>query len=316
MKKIFTLAIIALSMAVSCQKDPLAEIEKGDWNKEKRLIGIKFAQQAGDATISINVDDISKGTAGVTIVNPDLSKPLTINEMEISYGASASVKKGDELKFDENTYSAEIVVTAATGGSRTYTITVTPLIETLEGIWDISTLDIFGGTGADYGGVDFVNLFADQSWWDGTTGPNAELDNYLEFTFEGVDENGLTYGKCVHNAGEDGLYADFVWKGELPEGQTVTDVNYNYRKIPAGEFTWKRDYSTGEITFENEEGFKSACTFIESGEIEYWGKKLNIADNALKFSPLDKAGSWGPIYSAYDKIVYMPWDYYVQIKKR
>lgn len=316
MKKYIIFAVVAAVALVSCQKDPLEEIEEGKWNKEKRIISLVFDQQAGDAAISINVDDPLKGTIGVTIVNPDLSKPLTIKKMEISYGATASVEVGQTLKFDETSNSAEISVTAATGGTRNYTVTVTPLIEDLVGTWDINGLNIFGGTGAYYGGVDFVDLLFDASWWNQQTGPAAELDNYLEFVFEGVDDNGRTYGTCTHHAGEDGLYADFVWAGELPEKQTVTDVNYNYRKIPAGECTWTRDYTAGTITFTTSDNVSTVCSMIGSGTIEYWGRTLTITDNALKFTGLKSVGSWGPIYTPYDKIVYAPWDYYVQIKKR
>lgn len=310
------MSIISLSVMASCQKDPLAEIEKGDWNKEKRLIGLTLEKQAGDAVISINVDDNTRGTVEVTVVNPDLSEPVLIKKMEISYGATANVAAGDMLSFDETSCTSEIAVTSANGQTRVYTVTVTPLIENLEGVWNISGMNIFGGTGPYYGGVDFVDLMADASWWNPATGPAAELDNTLEFTFEGVDENGHTYGKCINNAGTDGKYADFVWAGELPDDQTVTDVNYNYRKIPAGESTWSRDYSSGTITFTAADGSTSECSFVESGVIEYWGKTLNITGNALKFTSLKAVGGWGPIYTAYDKVVYAPWDFYVQMSRQ
>ncbi len=316
--KAFILFMVAAAISLgSCQKDPQKEVEKGDWNKEKRIISLSFERQAGDASISINADDASRGTIEVTIVNPDLSEPLLIKKMEISYGATASVAAGQTLAFNETTNTAEITVTAATGGaSRVYTVSVNPLVENLEGTWEITGMNIFGGTGADYGGVDFVNLFTDASWWNPTTGPAAELDNTLEFVFEGVDDSGCTYGTCTHSAGADGLYADFVWVGSIPDGQTVTDVNYNYRKIPAGESTWKRNYTDGTITFTSADNVTTTCTMVESGTIEYWGKTLTINDNAFKFTGLQSVGSWGPIYDVYDKVVYAPWDFYVQIKKR
>lgn len=314
--KTFFLAILAVVTLGSCQKDPLKEIEEGNWNKEKRIISLLFERQAGDASISINADDSSRGSISVTIVNPDLSQPLMIRKMEISYGASASVEAGEALAFDAATGTADIVVTSATGAERIYTVSVTSLIEDLEGTWDITGLNVFGGTGAYYGGVDFVDLTTDSSWWDPQTGVAAEMDNTLEFKFEGVDENGRTYGTCIHNAGEDGLYADFVWEGELPADQSVTDVNYNYRKIPQGESVWTRDYTSGTITFTSQDNVQTSCTLVARGEIEYWGKLLNIENNALKFTGLLSIGSWGPIYSVYDKVVYAPWDYYVQIKKR
>lgn len=308
--------LIALSFLVgACQVNPLDEVENGDWNKEKRILGLTFQGQAGNATISLNVDDPDQGTIEVTIVNPDFTQPVKIKKMEVSYGANASVKTGDEMMFDPLTHSAVISVTAVSGEKREYTVRVTPLVENLVGMWKIHELDVFGGTGAYYGGVDFVNLSADPTWWNPITGVPAELDNTLEFIFEGITEDGQTYGTCIHDAGTDNKYADFTWTGGLPDGQTVIDVNYNFRKIPQGTSHWLRDYTSETVTF-TKDGKTYVASLVNSGEIVYWGKKLNITDSALKFGGLKKAGDWGPIYSAYDKIVYAPWDYYIQIEKQ
>jgi hypothetical protein len=307
---------MALSLLMGgCQKNPLEDVENGGWNKEKRIIGLTFKDQAGDAIISINADDSSKGTIGVTIVNPDFSKYIVIKKMEVSYQSKASVNVGDSIKFDPISHSATISILSASGETREYTVIVTPLVENLIGTWSIHELDIFGGTGPYYGGSDFVNLSSDPNWWDPTTGVAAELDNTLEFTFEGVTESGQTYGTCINNPGPDGKYADFVWKGGLPTGKTLADVNYNYQKIPQGTSTWTRDYSSGTITF-TKDNVSTVASFVNSGQLTYWGKTLNIADKALKFSNLKATDGWDIIYTAYDKIVYKPWDYYIQIKKK
>jgi hypothetical protein len=312
----YIFCIMALSLLMGgCQKNPLDDVEDGGWNKEKRIIGLTFKDQAGNATININADDSSKGTVGVTIVNPDFSKYLVIKKMEVSYQSKASVNAGDSIKFDPISHSATISVLSASGETREYTVTVTPLVEDLIGTWSINELDIFGGTGPYYGGAGFVNLSGDPSWWDATTGVAAELDNTLEFTFEGVTDSGQTYGTCVNNPGPDGKYANFVWTGDIPKGNTLVDVNYNYQKIPQGTSTWTRDYSAGTITFTKDKE-SAVASFVNSGQITYWGKTLNVTDNALKFSGLKAAGGWGPIYTAYDQIVYAPWDYYIQIKKK
>lgn len=311
----YTYWLIALSFFVgACQVNPLDEVESGDWNKEKRILGLVFQNQAGDATISLGVEDPDQGTIEVTIVNPDFSQPFKIKKMELSYKATASVNKGDEIWFDPTNHSAVITVTAVSGEKREYTVRVTPLVESLIGTWDIHELDIFGGTGAYYNGVDFVNLSFDPTWWNPVTGVAAELDNSLEFIFEGITEEGQTYGTCINHAGADDKYADFTWAGGLPEGQTVIDVNYNYRKIPKGTSHWIRDYSTETVSF-TKDNQKYVASLVNSGEIVYWGKKLNIVESALKFTGLKPIGNWGPMYSAYDKIVYVPWDFYIQMKK-
>ena len=307
--------IVSAFLLGACQVNPLDEVEEGDWNKERRILGLTFENQAGDATISLNVDDPTKGTVEVTIVNPDFSQAIKIKKMEVSYKASSSVNSGDALNFDPVSHSATIIVTAVSGEKREYTVRVTPLVESLVGKWEIHELDVFGGTGPYYGGVDFVNLSSDPSWWNEQTGVKAELDNTLEFTFEGITENGQTYGTCIHDAGVDGKFADFIWAGGLPDGQTVIDVNYNYRKVPQGTSHWVRDYTTETVTFTKGD-ITYVASLVNSGDIVYWGKTLTIQDSALKFGNLKSAGDWGPIYSAYDKIVYAPWDFYVQIRKK
>ena len=305
-------AMIGLSLA-SCQKDPLATIEEGSWNKEKQLIRISFENQAGDATISINTDDISKGTANVTVVNPDMAAGLKLTKLEVSYGAKASIAVNDLVKFDSNN-STVVTVTGHDGGVRTYTVTVTPLTEPFDGTWKINEFDIWGGTGPVYGGGNFASFTADPSWFNATTGPKAELDNTLVFTLSGVNEAGQTYGTLKNNAGSDGKYASFVWAASVPNGQTVTDVNYNFRRIPEGESTWTHDYTTNTLTI-TQNGVSHAAAVHTASTITSWGKNLVIANYALEFTDLKRLGGWGPIYTAYDWFVYMPCNYYIQISK-
>lgn len=299
---------------VACQKDPLADIEEGSWNKEKRLIGISFENQAGDASISIDADDISKGTAEVTIVNPDMSAGIKVTKLEVSYGATSSIAINDVVKFNADN-SATITVTGHDGGVRTYTIYVTPLSEPFDGTWKIDEFDLWGGTGPEYGGGSFVNLNADASWWDAVSGPAAELDNIIEFKLEGVNDAGQTYGTCDNGVGSDGKYADFVWVAGLPNGYSVTDVNYNFRRIPKGESNWTHDYTTNTITFTQGTDTHTA-NVLESTSITYYGKTLDISGYALEFTDMTTLGGWGPIYTAYDQIIYMPRNYYVQISKQ
>ena len=80
--------IVSAFLLGACQVNPLDEVEEGDWNKERRILGLTFENQAGDATISLNVDDPTKGTVEVTIVNPDFSQAIKIKKMEVSYKAS------------------------------------------------------------------------------------------------------------------------------------------------------------------------------------------------------------------------------------
>ena len=53
MRKLTYVALfLTIGMMFSCQKDPMSEINDGDWNKERNIIGITFADQVGTATIT------------------------------------------------------------------------------------------------------------------------------------------------------------------------------------------------------------------------------------------------------------------------
>jgi hypothetical protein len=306
-----TLLILAAAASLwGCQKDPLEEVNEGKWNKERNIIDITFTGQVGDAVITRDGDN---ATISFTF-NPASPEPLnaiSIKAMEISYGASASVNKGGTLNFDNTTSSAVITITPANGEPLDWTVTLTPFNETLLGTWSISGLYVFGGTGPEYGGAGIVKM-TDKSWcWSATTGPAAEQDNSLTFTLSGITDDGNTYGTVVNNAGNDGLYADFIYTASDPD----VDVNGFYRKIPTGTSTWTRNYSTGVITFIFADNHTSSGTFVSAGtETVYGSITRTTIDHAFSFT-LSGTDDWTHIYSDYDKFVSRPRRYWVDITK-
>lgn len=309
-KKIF--ALILIPIAFSCVKDPLEDIEDGaTWNNERSIINISFENQVGQAEVIR--DDEDSGTIIIAInvdAVPDLST-ITLKNLELSYGANASLEQGETLNFENGDQSANITVTSPTGKTREYTIYVTSFQETILGTYNITDLVVYGGTGPEYGGGAVMPL-ASKPWvWPETGGPQAELDNMVTFELEGITEEGNTFGKITNSAGEDGMYADFLFVGD-PE----TDVNHFYRKLPKGEGTWLRNYTTGNVIITFEDGRTATGNFIGAGTEDLGnGQTKTTTGNALVFN-LNGTDDWDSIYSDYDKFVKRPRKYWIDLEKQ
>lgn len=320
MKKIFILFLLAMSI-ISCQKDPMSELNDGSWNKEKQLLSIRFTDQVGDASISISAEDSSQGFAEVTILSAQYDTPVEIVAMEVSYNATASVNLGETLIFDSTTKSAEITVTAETGDTRTYTITASELVEELLGTWYINGMNVLGGAATQWGCGAMIDIVGDndRSMWDATTGTVAELDNTLTFTLEGLTDEGYTYGTCVHDAGADGLYADFTWL-EPAGGLEYTDCNDNFRKIPTGTSTWTHNTTAGTVSF-TQDGVTVTASMLGSGTHTIYGTEdsyeLTVASNALDFTDLTWKTGWDDnvLWTTYGRVVCWPINFYVQYSR-
>ncbi|WP_319226273.1 hypothetical protein [Draconibacterium orientale] len=303
----FVLTLLGLA---GCIKDPMEDITDGSWNKERNILGITFNGQVGEADISRNGDVATINFTYNTAAGSELSS-IEINELEISYGASASVKAGETLDFSQGN-SAVVSVTPANGEPLDWVITLTPFTETILGTWNIDGLYVYGGTGPEYGGAAVIRM-ADKSWcWPGDAGPATEEDNTLTFTMDGITEEGNTYGTIVNDAGADGTYADFMYVLSTP----AVDVNHFYRTIPKGAGTWLRNYATGTVTFTFADGTTKTAVFDAPGVYDLGnGQARTLSTNALTFS-LSGVDDWGNIYNDFDKFVKRPRKYWIDISKQ
>jgi hypothetical protein len=304
--------LLMLTTICACQKDTMADITDGKWNKERNILNISFENQVGTATITRSGNTATIVFKCNTTNLSDLSS-IKLNLLEISYGATASVKAGDCLNFENSNKQATITVTPVNGEPLQWVITLTPFVETLVGTWDIKGLYVYGGTGPAYGGAGVVKM-SDKSWcWSATDGPAKEEDNNLVFTLDGFTAAGNTYGTVVNNAGTDGIYANFVYIAKTPN----VDVNTFYRTIPKGTGTWARDYSAGTVTFTFSDGTTKVSTFypdvctIDLGD----SKSRTLTMPSFMFS-LSGVDDWTNIYTDYDKFVKNPHKYWVDVKKR
>lgn len=308
---IFSLVLLLAFAQYSCKKDPMSDLNSGDWSNERSIENIKFQNQVGQPSIARL--DASTGEVDVSInvdAVPDLSN-IVVEELVLAYGATASVEEGDALNFENESNTATITVTSQTGKTRDYTVHASSFTEDLLGTYDISALSLFGGTGPSYGGAAVLDLTSKPWVWPETGGPAAELDNTITFELGGITEEGNTYGTITNSAGDDGMYADFVFMQD-PQ----TDVNHFYRKIPEGEGEWLRNYNTGNITITFPDGSTTTATFKQSGTEDLGnGISKTIENLALEFQ-LNGTDDWDNIYSDYDKFVKRPRIYWIEINRQ
>ena len=307
MKRISYFILLIAVMFTACQKDPSAGIESHERAIEEFNVG-KGLVQIGPAVV-----DRDSSTVVVKVLvqpNTDLSKvtPTIVT----SYKSTISPASGTVVNFTADNNTATYTVTAQTGETRKWKVTIVPFSEALLGTFSIEDLTVYGGTGPQYGGGGVFTLES-KNVWNPITGPNAELDNTLTFTYTGVTSDGNTYGSIVNNAGPDGLYANFIYTQN-----PVTDVNHYYRQIPTGTGTWLHNYTTNTVTFTFADSTQTTCTFDGPQTINLGnGLSKTITDNAFTFTNLaGSADNYNTIYSDYDKIVERPYTYWIDVKKQ
>ena len=311
-----TLLLLGSLLLSGCVKDMQDELNEGGWNHERSILDLKFENQVGKATVE-RVDEQS-GEVRVTLnvgAIDDLSK-VTLESIILSYQATASVDMNETLDFSNAQRKADITVTSPLGESRTYAVYVTEFRESLEGSWKINNMVVYGGTGPEYGGGRGYGLM-DKAWcWYDDYSPAKEYDNTLTFTLESISDEGNTMGTCVNNAGPDGRYANFIFKGSSnPETHLDVDKKDYYRRIPEGESKWLRNYAAGTITFIDQNGRETTCTLENPGTYDMgYNLSVTVPNNAFHFN-IGGVDDWSYIYTDYDVFVKKTRKLYVMVTK-
>ena len=305
---------------------------------------------AGEAIVGEFVFDFIKGT--VTPVEGTSSNTATLTVKE-----PATLQNGESAKFylivKPFTAKASEGLTISVNGSEKqislnedlvfapgkmtsidYTYyDVTQIQDSLLGKFRIKTMWVYGGTGAEYGGAGWVDIYNKPWWFDQDSGHSitAELDNYLEFTLTDLLDGGnkLT-GKCVNWAGEDGKNWSCYFHNSQINGGDPTDGRALYRHIPIGESTWVRDLTVtpNTVTFTDAWG---NVTVVEVYEPTYefvpGYNDSNAAANTrtfprtegddLTFHAKVTAGkdNWSTIYNEIDKVYDRPRDFFVDVDR-
>ena len=302
MKKNFRHLILSVAalMAFSGCQEKLRNTEElvDPWLRERTPVNVRLESQIGPAIISSDWRTDSLGTISVSLVTPELDmKAVKVVALDFAYPESehcptASIKPGDTIDLSSGT--AEFVVTAKTGETRTYTISYTNFKDPLEGTYSftpvglkLTTPDIekyhcafylIGG----YEGNPVAAQIMDKYWqWDSKHNPRHEDDNILSFRLDRADDQtGFTYGTIVNTPGADGMYADYIWNADELYGSENDkvgpkyDMNDPYRLIPIGKSRWSKlgDGMINIHSFEdvNYEKPLYSLEMLVEGEYEYW----------------------------------------------
>lgn len=328
-------SIIELNIA-SCMPTPV-EITEVKVTAGEAIVG-SFVVDFINGTVT-PVEGESSNTAALTVKEATtlqngesakfylLVKPFTATAKD---GLTISVNGGEkQISLDK-----DLVFAPGKTTSIDYTYYDVNLIEdTLLGRFRVKTMWVYGGTGAEYGGAGWVDIYNKPWWFDQASGHSitAELDNYLEFTLTDLLDGGnkLT-GKCVNWAGEDGKNWSCYFHNSQINGGDPTDGRALYRHIPIGESTWVRDLTVtpNTVTFTDAWG---NVTVVEVYEPTYefvpGYNDSNAAANTrtfprtegddLTFHAKVTAGkdNWNTIYNEIDKVYDRPRDFFVDVDR-
>ena len=328
-------SIIELNIA-SCMPEPV-EIAEVKVTAGEAIVG-SFVVDFLKGTVT-PVEGASSNTAALTIKNPTMIENGQSEKFYLAVKPFVATAK-DGLKITVNgsekqiSLKEDLVFAAGKTTSIDYTYyDVTQIKDSLLGCFKIKTMWVYGGTGAEYGGAGWVDIYNKPWWFDQASGHaiTAELDNYLEFTLTDLLEGGnkLT-GKCVNWAGVDGKNWSCYFHNSQINGGDPTDGNALYRHIPIGESTWVRDLTVtpNTVTFTDAWG---NVTVVEVYEPTYefvpGYNDSNAAANTrtfprtegddLTFHAKVTAGkdNWNAIYNEIDKVYDRPRDFFVDVDR-
>ena len=305
---------------------------------------------AGEAIVGEFVFDFIKGTVTPVEGTSSNTATLTIKEpATLQNGESAkfylivkpfTAKAADGLTISVNgsekliSLNEDLVFAPGKMTSIDYTYyDVTQIQDSLLGKFKIKTMWVYGGTGAEYGGAGWVDIYNKPWWFDQASGHSitAELDNYLEFTLTDLIDGGnkLT-GKCMNWAGEDGKNWSCYFHNSQINGGDPTDGRALYRHIPIGESTWVRDLTVtpNTVTFTDAWGnvtvvevYEPVTTFVpgynDSNAAGNTRTFPRTEGDDLTFHAKVTAGkdNWNTIYNEIDKVYDRPRDFFVDVER-
>lgn len=198
---LFLCAVSGTLLAGCYENDSSGPDMVDPWLRERTPLGFRVESQVGEAVITDDWRHDETGTIRFQLVTggiADMTK-VKVEEITLQYNAKASVQAGSTI--DLSSGSCDIVVTAETGETRTYTVSYDPFVEPFEGVYDMDydvnnhdesqyengnafALWFFGGSND---GCYCQSLMWKHWNWNGGYKPMVEDDNVLTITLTGVD---------------------------------------------------------------------------------------------------------------------------------
>lgn len=244
----FILLTLTAVILLACQKDPMSEIKDGTWNKERNIIEVSFSGQIGKSKIT-RAGNVA--TVEFLDYSDDFSN-IQINSLEISYGATTTVKIGDKLNFNNTEKTATVTISPANGEPLVWKIKASLYVNPYKGTWGIQSFrmkwDDWNGWGLK--GEAEVALKM--------TNAAPGIDDIITFGgIDGVDASGAYYGVYERTSGADGKFGTYVSSkgtdysdkfGQLPNGKGKYFINPDNSVSVAIDGSTKKYNSNGSKT--------------------------------------------------------------------
>jgi hypothetical protein len=234
---IFTVAIVFMAgvLVTSCTVDPYEDVHSNERSIEKFLID----GQIGVLSVTSRSESETDAVIYVKKGSVDLAKVTP--EIQTSYKASISPASGEQVSFNNADSSFVYTVKAESGKTQNWKVKIKEYDYDMEGIWKVVKVEYH------------YYVAPTESWgWSGTkefqwymTGATFANDDSFEFKLEGVTEDGKITGTFIHNLGDDGKAATFIYDAAEP----IYDMDYKFGKVPAENGTWSRDFASNTIKF-------------------------------------------------------------------
>lgn len=252
--------LLVLTMAAcACTK----KIDQSVIHREVDLLEIQLGGQMGTAVIERGF----YGAQATVFIMESASFSYTSVPVEgivVSYGASASVEKGQTLNFSNPERKAKITVTSAAGNKLDWWIYLEPYDAFFVGTWRVEQIRLccnqrLAGCG-------------DGAWESPLNGSEfggyciPEYDNRITITMnEGVVNNKLT-GTITNAAGADGKWGNFYGVLSPYSMEEPLDMNPRLRHLMhPGEALWELDLTTGKMSI-TKDNITSTMTFGGEGD--------------------------------------------------
>lgn len=295
-------------------------------------------------TLSVNENAVLSDIGGSTSSTVSLIAPADGFKSNVDYYfvvAPVTLQKGLTLKIvdsDEN-----VILEKSLEGSQELTAGKIKSLPALSSTkkFQITQMGVYGGFNEAYGLDNYVSILnkdaGDYPYWNAENAADVELDNILTFTVTSMNDDGTISGTLNNAAGADNKYAIFDWGiyyPSLPVGESqLTNADNNFRRIPIGESTWSYNTIEKSITFtKNGESHKAkifqpgesithpAANWVPEGqdtEVVITMTNTGLMFNDMTQVSLDWVDNLGGNlhYSAYDRIMRTPREFYIQIKE-
>ena len=250
-------ALAIVCMAAGCTKTIDREVPR----HEVELLEISLGGQMGTAVIERGRDGANATVFIMESASFDYSK-VKVEGIVVSYGATASVSKGETLNFSNPERRAKITVTAPAGTQQVWWVYLQPYDAFYVGTWRIEQIRLCCNQRLAGCGEGAWESPLNGSEFGGFCIP--EYDNRITIEMnEGVVNNKLT-GQITNAAGGDGEWGNFYGVLAPYSSDEPLDMNPRLRHLlPPGTADWELDLTTGKMSI-TKDNITSTMTFDDA----------------------------------------------------